>query len=220
MLPYARFLHDARYNVLLYDSRGVGESGGFFSLGSREVRDVEGAIAYVQRRPALHNHRCGLLGVSLGAGIVISVAASMHSVLATVADSAYVNQHRTVERLDILYLDRLQLSLAPFAPWAVDRLLGERLSDFSPVRAVSHIAPRALLLIHSRNDANPTTPLSGAVTLYRMAGQPTYLWIAPHGGHAGAFAAQPAQYSQRVIAFFRRYLLTPPKVGGARLARR
>jgi dipeptidyl aminopeptidase/acylaminoacyl peptidase len=206
MVPYAQFLHAAGFNVLLYDSRGTGASGGTFSLGVREVDDVRGAASYLSKRPDMRNHRIGLLGVSLGAGVVIAAAARLRAVSAVVADSAYVDQRAVVDRLDTLRLGRLALPLAPLAPWVVDRVLGVPLTSFSPIRAVRTIAPRGLLLIHSRHDANPTTPLSGALALHRAAGPSSLLWIAPRGGHAGALAAQPAEYQRRVVAFFRRYL--------------
>lgn len=206
MVPYARFLHAAGYTVLLYDSRGTGASGGTFSLGVREVRDVVGAVDYLQRQSDLRDHRYGLLGVSLGAGEAIVAAAKLRAVGATVADSAPEDERRAVQRLDTLSLGSLSLPLAPLATWTAGRILGAPYTSFSPLRAVSHIAPRALLLIHSRHDANPTTPLSGARALYRHAGRNAFLWIAPRGGHAGALAAQPARYKARVIAFLRRYL--------------
>jgi len=205
MLPYARFLRAAGYTVLLYDSRGVGRSGGSFSLGLREVADARDAVAYL-RRAGLASHGVGLLGVSLGAGVAIAAAASDPLVTATVADSAYVDQTRTVSRLDTLALGPLRLPLLPVAPWAVDHLLGTPLAAFSPLQAVGHIAPHALLLIHSRDDTNPTTPLAGALALRRAARGPVELWIAPRGGHAGALAANPIEYRRRVLAFLRRYL--------------
>ncbi len=206
MLPYARFLYAAGYSVLLYDARGTGQSGGSFSLGLREVDDARGALTYLQSRHDLPVHRYGLLGVSLGAGVAIAAAARTPSVLATVADSSYVNQLPVVERLNTLRLGPLRLPLAPIAPWTVDRLLGAPLANFSPIRDVARIAPRALLLIHSRHDGDPTTPLSGALTLYHAAGRPVSLWIAPRGGHAEAYDAQPNTYRQQVLAFLRRYL--------------
>jgi len=206
MLSYARFLHAAGYNVLLYDGRGLGQSGGRFSAGSREVDDARGAVAYMMGQRDLRDQRCALLGVSLGAGVAIVAAARTPAVAATVADSAYPDQGLLVGRLDTLSLGPLRLPLAPDGPWAVDRLLGAPLALFSPLHAVGRIAPRALLLIHSRDDANPTTPLSGALALYHAAGQPVQLWIAPRGGHAGALDTQPAEYRRRVLTFLRRYL--------------
>jgi fermentation-respiration switch protein FrsA (DUF1100 family) len=216
MLPYARFLHGAGYNVLLYDGRGLGRSGGRFSAGLREVDDARGAVAYLLERRDLRDHRCALLGVSLGAGVAIVAAARTPAVQATVADSAYVDQGALVARLDTLSLGPLRLPLAPVAPWAVDRLLGAPLAAFSPLHAAGMVAPRALLLIHSRRDSNPTTPLAGALSLYHTARRPVSLWIAPRASAAcgsyplyplaGALAAQPAEYRRRVLAFLRRYL--------------
>jgi fermentation-respiration switch protein FrsA (DUF1100 family) len=163
-------------------------------------------VAYLNGRRGLRDRRYGLLGVSLGAGVAIVAAAGIPWVAATVADSAFTDQRRTVDRLDVLHFGSVTVPLAPLAPWTVDRLTCAPLGSFSPLRAVRHIAPRALLLIHSRDDTNPTTPLSGALALKRAAGSPASLWIAPRGGHAGAFAAQPAEYARRVLAFFRRYL--------------
>lgn len=208
MVPYARFLHAAGFNVLLYDSRGTGASEGSFSLGLREVSDAQGALAFLRGRRDLPNHHYGLLGLSLGAGVAIVAAAHTPSVLATVADSAYVDQSTLVRLRDTPSFGPLHIPLLPLAPWAVDLFLGTRLASFSPLRAAGTIAPRALLLIHSLHDANPTTPLGGALALYRAARPPVALWIAPRGGHAGALAAQPGAYISRVVAFFRRYLLS------------
>jgi pimeloyl-ACP methyl ester carboxylesterase len=206
MIPYARLLYKGGFDVLLYDSRGTGGSGGGFTLGVREFDDVRGAVAYLDRRRDLQDHRYGLLGVSLGAGVAIVAAARLPQIAATVADSAYTDQHRTVDRLDSLVFGRIRIPLAPIAPWVVDRLIGVSLHTFSPLHAVSHISPRPLLLIHSLHDANPTTPLEGARALQAAAGPHSTLWVAPHGGHAGALAAQPFEYSRRVLAFFHHWL--------------
>ena len=206
MVPYARLLYKGGFDALLYDSRGMGGSGGSFTLGVREVDDVRGAVAYLDTRPQLNHHGYGLLGVSLGAGVAIVAAAHSPRIAAVVADSAYTDQHRTVDRLDSLLFGGLRVPLAPVAPWTVDRLTGVSLHDFSPLRAVSHLNPRPLLLIHSRYDSNPTTPLTGAQTLLAAAGAHAALWIAPRGGHAGALAAQPAEYTHHVLTFFHRWL--------------
>lgn len=207
MVPYARFLHAAGFNVLLYDSRGTGASEGTFSLGVREVNDVRGAVAYLNRRQDLRDHHYGLLGVSLGAGVAIAAAAHLPSVRAVVADSPYANQEATVQRLDSLHIvGPLTIPLAPIAPWLVDRWLGTPLSSFSPLRAARKLPPRPLLLIRSKHDTNPTTPLKDARALDRAAAPYASLWIAPRGGHAGALAAQPGAYKQWVVGFFRRYL--------------
>ena len=206
MVPYARLLYKGGFDTLLYDSRGMGGSGGKFTLGVREVDDVLGAVRYLDGHPGLNHRRYGVLGVSLGAGVAIVAAARSPRIAAVVADSAYTDQHRIVERLNSLVFGSVHVPLAPIAPWVVDRLTGVTLYNFSPLRAVSHLGSRPLLLIHSLHDDNPTTPLAGAITLRAAAGPHTSLWVAPQGGHAGALAAQPAEYTRRVLNFFHRWL--------------
>lgn len=206
MVPYAHFLHAAGFSVLLYDSRGTGESGGRFSVGAGEVHDVLGAIDYLTFSHGPGTVGVGLLGVSLGAGDVISAAARSRAVRATVADSAYTDQTAVVSDLNQLQVGPLDLPLAPVAGPIIDRLAHVTVSSFRPIADVGKVAPGALFLIHSRLDANPTTPLSGVLRLRRAARQPVQYWLAPLGGHAGALAAQPTAYQRRVVAFFQRYL--------------
>jgi uncharacterized protein len=208
MVQYARFLLPAGFNVLLYDPRGAGASGGSFSLGLREWKDVAGAVRFLDSRKDLRNHRFGLLGVSLGAGVAIVAAARLRAVTATVSDSAPVDQSTVVGRLDTLHLGPLSLPLAPLGPWTVDRLLGGSLAQFSPIASARCIPPRGLLIIHSRHDSNPTTPPSDASRLKNAAGKQALLWMAPRGDHAQALAAQPGEYIRRVTGFFGRYLVT------------
>jgi fermentation-respiration switch protein FrsA (DUF1100 family) len=66
-----------------------------------------------------------------------------------------------------------------------------------------------VLFIHSADDTNTTTPLSGERALYVAAGSPKVEWIAPSGGHAGSFNAHPDEYQRRTFDFFRAYLGQP-----------
>jgi hypothetical protein len=103
-------------------------------------------------------------------------------------------------------VSRFALPVLPYEPSLVDALIGARLEDASPQAVIGQIAPRAIFLIHSADDQNTTTPLTGEAHLYAAAGQPKQQWIAPSGGHAGALAAHPAEYQQRVLAFFALHL--------------
>lgn len=205
MVAYAHFLA-ARYDVLLYDSRGTGASSGHFTAGPREVDDVLGAVHFLERSHAPTHSRIGVFGVSLGAGVALVAAARDSHIRAVVADSAYTDQNAVLSAMDHLRLGPLTIPLAPLAPLVLDRLGNTSIEDFRPVDAIGHIAPRPVFLIHSRHDTNITTPLSGAVRLQRAGGATVHLWIAPHGGHAGALGGQPAEYERRVLSFFRRSL--------------
>ena len=207
MLPWARFLSAAGYNVLLFDDRGCGQSDGWgIGLGSTEPNDIIGAVRYLKSRSDLTNRRYGALGVSLGAGVVLLAAAREPALVAVVADSAWADERPQLDRMSSVPIGRLSLPVLPYEPALVDALVGARLEATSPSVAIGKIAPRAVFLIHSADDRNTTTPLTGEAQLYAAAGQPKQQWIAPSGGHAGALAAHPAEYQQRVLAFFAQYL--------------
>jgi len=77
-----RALHDAGYNVLTWDPRGFGKSGGTVETDSAdfEGRDVEQLISWVAQQPGVEleapgNPRIGMVGASYGGGIQLITAA-------------------------------------------------------------------------------------------------------------------------------------------------
>lgn len=75
-------LHDAGYHVLTWDPRGFGESGGAASVNDPELegRDVQTLIDWVSDRPEAlldgdADPRLGMVGLSYGGGIQLTVAA-------------------------------------------------------------------------------------------------------------------------------------------------
>jgi len=215
MLPYASFLVSAGLNVLLIDFRGTGRSGGTFSLGLREPDDVEAAVSYLDTLSSLSNHHYGLFGVSFGAGVAIAAAGGNGGaylgepqIRAVVADSPWSTEQRTIDTLNSLHVLGLSIPLLHDAGWAIDQTIGGSPMDRTALAGAAHLqSDQALLIIHSLHDGNSTTPLSDAQALYQAAKAPKEWWLAPLGGHAGAYAAQPAVYSAKVWAFFKRYLV-------------
>ncbi len=210
MLPWARYLYAAGYNVLLYDSRGCGASAGWaIGVGASEPADVIGATSYLQTLPDLRDKRFAALGVSLGAGDVILAAARDPSLAAVIADSPWADEQPQLDRMGALPIGPLAIPLLPYEPALVDTLVGARLADARPAAAASGIAPRALMLITSADDANTTTAPADQQRIFAAAGQPRVHWIAPSGGHAGAFYAHTADYEARTLAFLAQYLGAP-----------
>jgi alpha-beta hydrolase superfamily lysophospholipase len=202
MLPWARFLHDAGYNALLLDLRGAGRSGGAtIGLGATETRDVVQAVQTAGE--AFRTDHVGVLGISLGAGTAILAAADDPRVSAVVADSAWTDQDFQRARLTSLPIGALRIPLAPDGTAAVNLLVGADVTKARPIDAIGKISPRPILLIHSADDDNATTPVDGARRLFAAAGEPKELWVAPHGGHVGAINAFPDEYRARVLAFLR-----------------
>src|SRR5215212_6287468 len=80
--------HGAGYGVLLLDLRAQGESGGSRrTLGYREVRDVQGALAWLRRQGYAAN-RIVLHGWSMGGATALR-AAPATGVAAVVEEAGY-----------------------------------------------------------------------------------------------------------------------------------
>ena len=75
-VAHADLLARHGYGVLVYDSRGRGESEGTpVSFGWGWPKDVAGALAFLRDRAEIDPDRIGGLGVSTGADVLIEVAA-------------------------------------------------------------------------------------------------------------------------------------------------
>jgi alpha-beta hydrolase superfamily lysophospholipase len=200
MLPWARFLHGAGYNALLLDLRGAGRSGGgTIGLGATETRDIVAAVQTAGE--AFRTDQVAVLGISLGAGAAILAAATDPHIRAVIADSAWTDQDFQLARLSSVQAGPVRIPLLPYGVAAVNALVGADVTKARPLDAIARISPRPILLIHSADDENATTPLDGARRLFAAAGEPKQLWVAERGGHVGALNAFPAEYRARVLDF-------------------
>src|SRR2546421_1111589 len=122
MLPWARFLHDAGYNVLLFDTRGCGKSGGStVGLGATEPRDT--SLAVELAREQFGTTKVAVLGISLGAGAAILAAAKDQTISAVIADSPWTDQDLQLSRLSFLPLGSLRVPLPPYGVAAVNMMV-------------------------------------------------------------------------------------------------
>ena len=82
-------------------------------------------------------------------------------------------------------------------------MVGVDVTKARPLDAISRISPRPILLIHSADDDNATTPLDGARRLFAAAGEPKDLWVAPRGGQNDELRIRGIKRHARVLAFLR-----------------
>jgi fermentation-respiration switch protein FrsA (DUF1100 family) len=123
-------------------------------------------------------------------------------VAAVVADSAFAELHHPIgNRMREVGYPLAELGARAIVAGASLRTRS-RLTD--PLRAVSRIAPRPLLLIAPRDDQLISWRQS--LRLYEAAGQPKELMVVEGAGHAEAYAVQPDAYRQRVLDFLGRHL--------------
>ena len=208
MWEEVRFLHDAGFNLFLFDHRGHGQSGGkFTTLGPLEVQDFLGAVAYVRSRPEVDPERIGAYGCSMGAGVVIVSAAESAEIKAVVADSVFADLGDVVRRMGTKWVRGSDLSFSWGQPmlWAIRLWTGQDLDAYEPVAVIGQISPRPVLLIHGELD-NGACTVANAQALDAAASEPKTLWIVPGAGHCGAHRTAPDEYEERVLATFKQLL--------------
>jgi fermentation-respiration switch protein FrsA (DUF1100 family) len=202
LLEIAAGLHDARFNLLLFDFRAHGRSEGWStSFGWHEQRDLEGALVYLGQQPDIPERPYGVYGISMGASVALMVAAKDERLGAVAVDSPYVTLEESIaQHAGLLYP---MIPRWPFLGFVLSTYwlrFGVWPRQVSPQQSVTRLAPRPLLLIQGAQD--PRMPPEGARRLYDAASHPKELWLVDGAGHLEAFATNPQDYVDRLSRFF------------------
>jgi fermentation-respiration switch protein FrsA (DUF1100 family) len=215
VLPQAPYLHDAGYDLLLFDWRAHGQSeGDFTSLGYYEQRDLAAALDYASGRG---HGKVGALAMSVGAATAILEGAHNQRLRALVADSTLATIEGAVDTaFPILTRNRFPgfrdgLPAFPFARLAVliaERRTGLQVAQLRALDRVADFSPRPLLLIYGSADI--FVPPSETLRLFARAREPKEILRVEGAGHPSsgqdAFQTDPTTYQQRVLAFFNQSL--------------
>jgi pimeloyl-ACP methyl ester carboxylesterase len=195
------FLHARGFNVLLFDMRHHGKSGGALStFGYLEQRDVRAAVAYA------HSRSPGPVvawGISLGAASVVLDAADDPAIAGIVCDSSYRSLVDTVRHHAAL--------LHGWAPWLrpvpVSVLAEEALfwigrrGGFDPrqvdvVQAAHRLGSRPALFVCNSGDRR--MPMEIAFELKDAAGPQARVLVVPGHSHGGSYREATAEYQHAV----------------------
>jgi pimeloyl-ACP methyl ester carboxylesterase len=171
----------AAVDVLSYDARGHGESGGFSTLGDLERNDVAAAVAAARTR----HHRVALVGASMGAIATLAYAETDPDLAGAVVVSSPADW-RIPFRLRAL----LTVALARTRP---GRLLALRHTHvritptWNPTEPPRSVATRVLAsvplaIVHGRRDRLIPFNFSLTVSLTEVPG--AHSVVVPGMGHA------------------------------------
>jgi dipeptidyl aminopeptidase/acylaminoacyl peptidase len=193
----AGLLASSGHGVLLYDSRGSGESEGTLATwGDRERLDLESAIDYALALPEVRADRIGVYGFSVGATAAALVAAADERVHAVVLGPTWTS-------LD----DELRNK---FGKWGLLSLVPARLAFQSeqiaidklrPIDAIVSIPPRPLFMLSGDRDTD--TPPAVMRELQRRVPNVEY-WVVPGAGHGRYEEVAPVEFRRRFCGFFDR----------------
>ena len=199
---HAELLARRGYGVLVYDSRGRGESEGSpVAMGWDWKKDVAGALAFLRGRDDVDPGRIGGLGLSTGADVLFEVATEDRDLKAVVADGATFESFADVRAL--YGLDEA----TPY--WWTMYTAARVLSGSSPgeplKKLVARVSPTPLLLISTGG----SLPAELEVNRFyaEAAREPFELWELPDVDHTAAIRQRPREYERRVVGFFDEALL-------------
>lgn len=203
-LVMARDLVPGGYNVLAFDFRAHGASGGqLTTFGDLERRDVLGAVRWLRaNRGAQSRHIYGV-GASMGAAALIAAAADTgdegQALEAVAVYGTYDNLGGLVRTLSQRYF------VPPLGWMTVHAGLpiasahaGRNLDRFSPATEIGMIWPRPVMVIHGKGDR--IIDFEHGQNLLRNARQPRYYYWVDRGDHNDV-VADPV-LSQAVLLFF------------------
>jgi alpha-beta hydrolase superfamily lysophospholipase len=172
-------LHDTGLDVVSYDARGHGSSGGECTLGDHEQHDVAAAVELARTR----SERVVVVGASMGAIAVLRHAATDPDLVAAIAVSCPARWQLPRNPLGVL---SALLTRTPVGRAAAGRFLRVRIASRwtdppAPVDLVPDIATPTVF-IHGECDRFISR--DDAIALHESARDPRRLVLVPEMGHA------------------------------------
>ncbi|MEM7223766.1 MAG: alpha/beta fold hydrolase [Pseudomonadota bacterium] len=204
MVPRARFLLQAGYDVLLFDFQAHGESPGeHITFGHLEQRDAAAALAFAAKQ--WPNQPVAVIGQSLG-GAAAALNGPILGADAVVLESVYPTLETATRNrvrfhtgglgvLDDVMATALLLQLEP--------RLGFIAEDLRPVDRIGEID--APVLIMAGGEDRHTTP-EDSRRLFERAGHPKRFWLVEGAGHVDFHRHDPEGYERTVLGFLDEHL--------------
>ncbi len=202
MVKYVQLFRGRGFNVLMYDQRNHGRSGGHnTTFGYYEKYDLQVVVDWALKQLGAGG-AVGTMGESLGGATVLQHAAIDPRLSFVLADCPYSDLYA-----QLAYRLRVQYHLPPF-PWMqLSNLFswlrsGLRYSKVSPIRDLQHAAV-PILFAHGQTDTYILPQMSVDMAQVAREGW-SMLYLAPNATHAQAFWNNKVEYDQKVGEFLAR----------------
>lgn len=181
-LGFAMWLVEAGYNVLMYDYRGFGKSGGNVDRRGM-VDDVKAAFNYVKTRADVNPGRMISYGHSLGGAKSITALgeAPVKGLRAVVIDGAFAS-YQTMARV-------------------IAGQLGANLvsDELAPEDYVAKLSPTPLLVVHGAKDE--VVPISEGRLLFDKARQPKTFFEVKSGHHGDSLSRDNGVFRKKMLVW-------------------
>ena len=199
---HAKFLNQFGYDILIFDFRAHGKSGGRnCSLGYYEVKDLLAAVSFLKEMGV---NKVGVVGFSMGGTVALFGALLSPDIDAVVSEGAYISFHSAVYSFANCYYHVPRYPFLPPAIWTAGIRLGfnPKTLDLNILLQDTLHAP--VLIIHSTEDKE--IPLSEGLEIYKILKGQKHKWILSDAEHLKYYAKDERKYEEKVIEFFRNSL--------------
>lgn len=199
-LPAARIVHGLGYPVLIIDFRAHGDSEGrIATFGYLETDDIKAAHDWI--RETYPGRPVYALAYSMGGAAVIRMAAFSDGFEKIVLDSTFARAEN-VGRQSVLWwsgpLSKPLWQMVRFWGWA---LTGVDAQNHEPEQLIAQLAPRPILLIHSKADR--VIPHTEASRLWEATHRVADFWLLDAAeGYDHCQTMAHLQYAHRLRRFF------------------
>jgi pimeloyl-ACP methyl ester carboxylesterase len=188
MFPWYTFLHAAGCNVIVFDPRGFGQSGGTPSLWGW-LLDMRQVMNWVRERPDVRADRLALYGIGVGATAALLAAARFGPVAAVIAEDP-VSPREHIRK--IYGGGAIQTGLIEYAG----------VPDGSEPDETAALLRVPSLFLGGEN-ADPIDR-SALLRTFLAAREPKSLWLMPGTGPApNSLMTQAGEYQAAVTGFLR-----------------
>jgi len=198
-VKYAKMFYERGWNLLLYDNRRHGLSGGKMSTyGYYEKHDLKAVVDYIKNRFS-PGAVIGIHGESMGAATTLQYAGMEDGASFYIADCPYSSLW---EQLSIRMAKDYHLPEFPFAyiTSLFIRMISKFwITDVNPLKDVEKIN-NPVLFIHGEMDVYVPTYMSRQLYEKKKMGFKG-LYIAPDAGHSRSLQVNPEEYEKRVFEF-------------------
>lgn len=199
-VKYMNLFLQKGWNVVVYDHRRHGESGGkTTSYGHYEKFDLQSVVHWLKKEVG-ESIVLGIHGESMGA-----VTALLYAGMIEDGADFYIADCPFSElEAQLLYRLKVEFKVPSFFIMPIARPFvqlrdGYSIKDVSPINAISNIK-KPVLFIHSKDDDYIPTEMSKQ--LYEKKQGIKQLYIAEKGSHAMSYSENREKYSRVIDEFF------------------